>query len=235
MWFAVLGRLEVCRADGRPLPMPGPARRRLLAALLCRRGAVVSTRTLLDDLWGAAAPRSAVSSLHSHVARLRDDLGREEAGRARSPRVTVTGSPSTATTSTPAGSSGWPRGSPGSPDHRLRASIVTTAPCRCGATRRTSSSETRRSPFRSGSGWPSCARLPAERRTDVALAVRSRGRGGRRPRGAGPGRAVPRTGLGAARARAVPRRPAGRRPGGLPAGAQPAGRGPGRRARPGPA
>ena len=79
MWFGVLGRLEVHTADGNPLSLTGPARRTVLAALLCRRGRVVPASSLIDDLWGAAAPRSAAKTMQSHLVRLRDDLGRDDA------------------------------------------------------------------------------------------------------------------------------------------------------------
>jgi len=72
--FEVLGHLAVRRADGSDVPIPGPARRQLLAALLCRPGAVVGTTTLVEDLWGSAPPRSAVNTLRSHVVRLRAGL-----------------------------------------------------------------------------------------------------------------------------------------------------------------
>ncbi len=74
MWFGVLGHLEVQRADGVSVALPGPARRTVLAALLCRVGRVVSASALIDDLWGAAAPRSAGKTLQSHIVRLRHDL-----------------------------------------------------------------------------------------------------------------------------------------------------------------
>ena len=79
MRFGVLGRMEVRATDGMLVPISGPARRQLLAALLCRAGSLVSASTLIDDLWGATAPRTALTTLRSHVARLRDDLGRDVA------------------------------------------------------------------------------------------------------------------------------------------------------------
>ena len=72
--FEVLGHLAVRRADGTDVPVPGPSRRQLLAALLCRPGGIVSSATLVEDLWGSAPPRSAVNSLRSHVVRLRAAL-----------------------------------------------------------------------------------------------------------------------------------------------------------------
>jgi DNA-binding SARP family transcriptional activator/WD40 repeat protein len=48
----------------------------LLAALLSRPGALVTAATLVEDLWGSAPPRSALSSLRSHVMRLRASLAR---------------------------------------------------------------------------------------------------------------------------------------------------------------
>lgn len=74
MWFGILGHLVVSRSDGTPVDVPGPARRQLLAALVSRAGAVVTTATLIDDLWGSAPPRSAVNSLRSHIARVRTAL-----------------------------------------------------------------------------------------------------------------------------------------------------------------
>ncbi len=80
MWFGVLGHLEVQRADGATVALPGPARRKVLAALLCRVGRVVSASALIDDLWGAAAPRSAGKTLQSHIVRLRHDLAAADGG-----------------------------------------------------------------------------------------------------------------------------------------------------------
>lgn len=63
--------------SGRPLSIGGPIQRRLLASLLARAPAVVPADTLVDDVWGEAAPATAVRTLHSHVTRLRDALGRD--------------------------------------------------------------------------------------------------------------------------------------------------------------
>src|SRR5262249_28455525 len=41
---------------------------------------LVTAATLIDDLWGPTAPRSALATLRTHMARLRDDLGREQRG-----------------------------------------------------------------------------------------------------------------------------------------------------------
>ena len=74
--FGVLGALSVLDETGEPVRLGGPARRRLLAALLARVGRTVSVDTLIDDLWGDNPPATAEKTLQSHVVRLRDDLGR---------------------------------------------------------------------------------------------------------------------------------------------------------------
>ena len=86
VWFGVLGALTVVDEDGKPRGLAGPARRRLLAALLARVGCVVTRDTLVEDLWGDAPPPTAEKTLQSHVVRLRDALGRGEDG---SPLVTA--------------------------------------------------------------------------------------------------------------------------------------------------
>ena len=77
--FGVLGAVTVVD-DGGPRRLSGPARRRLLAALLARAPHPVATDTLIDDLWGDAPPATADKTLQSHVLRLRDDLGRDDSG-----------------------------------------------------------------------------------------------------------------------------------------------------------
>lgn len=76
MRFGVLGPLQVRESTGRVVRVPGPARRQVLAALLCRAGQTVTASTLMNDLWGDAPPRTAAKTLQSHIVRLRDDLGR---------------------------------------------------------------------------------------------------------------------------------------------------------------
>ena len=75
MDFGVLGSFSVT-AEGRPLALGGPVQRRLLAALVARAPLPVSPDMLIDDVWGESPPSTAVRTLHSHVARLRDALGR---------------------------------------------------------------------------------------------------------------------------------------------------------------
>jgi DNA-binding SARP family transcriptional activator len=66
----VLGRVEVLR-DGEPVNLGGRAERRVLALLVCARGAVVGSDQLCDALWGDSQPRTATRTLQSHVSRLR--------------------------------------------------------------------------------------------------------------------------------------------------------------------
>ncbi|WP_345711487.1 AfsR/SARP family transcriptional regulator, partial [Kineococcus glutinatus] len=74
----VLGPLEV-RRDGRVLPVRRGRPRRLLLALLLRRGVAVAPDTLVDQLWGDEPPQNAGNALQVLVSRLRgavagDDL-----------------------------------------------------------------------------------------------------------------------------------------------------------------
>jgi DNA-binding SARP family transcriptional activator/energy-coupling factor transporter ATP-binding protein EcfA2 len=80
MRIGVLGPLRV-EVDGRPLELGARVQRRLLAALVVHVGQVVSVNTLVDAVWGSAPPASAVKTLHSHVARLRDALAADRASR----------------------------------------------------------------------------------------------------------------------------------------------------------
>lgn len=73
MRFRVLGPVTVDGPDGTH-ELTGDRRRMLLAVLLAAGGDPVSVDRLVDALWGAAPPASAVTSLRSHVSRLRSDL-----------------------------------------------------------------------------------------------------------------------------------------------------------------
>ncbi|WP_445182759.1 BTAD domain-containing putative transcriptional regulator [Pseudonocardia sp. Cha107L01] len=74
MQFRILGTLEVT-ADGEPVALGGPKPRALLAALLLRPGAAVSTDRLVEAVWGDAPPPNALSALRAYVSRLRTVLG----------------------------------------------------------------------------------------------------------------------------------------------------------------
>jgi DNA-binding SARP family transcriptional activator/tetratricopeptide (TPR) repeat protein len=74
--FLVLGPLEV-RAARERLPLGGPRQRAVLADLLLHVGSVVSTDTLIDDLWGPEQPATAEAVVQNAVSRLRKTLGRE--------------------------------------------------------------------------------------------------------------------------------------------------------------
>ncbi|WP_026185003.1 AfsR/SARP family transcriptional regulator [Salinispora vitiensis] len=66
----ILGGVEVIGPRGRT-ELAGRRHRALVAALALRPGAVLPLWRLVEALWGERPPRTAVRSLHSHVARLR--------------------------------------------------------------------------------------------------------------------------------------------------------------------
>nr|MBA3908147.1 AfsR/SARP family transcriptional regulator [Pseudonocardiales bacterium] len=70
MEFRILGPLEAVDG-GSPVAVGGPKPRALLAALLLRPGAVVSTDRLVTAVWGATPPRDAIGALRAYVSRLR--------------------------------------------------------------------------------------------------------------------------------------------------------------------
>src|SRR3954454_12117277 len=80
MEFRILGSIEVVGEDG-PLPLGAPKQRALLAFLLLNANTVVSRDRLVDALWGAEPPKSAVSSLQVYVHGLRRALGGERIER----------------------------------------------------------------------------------------------------------------------------------------------------------
>jgi DNA-binding SARP family transcriptional activator/Tfp pilus assembly protein PilF len=81
--FGVLGPLELTR-DGRPILVNGPKLRVVLAALLLRANATVSTDRLVEHLWGVAPPATARKNTQLYVLRLRRILGDETVIETRS-------------------------------------------------------------------------------------------------------------------------------------------------------
>jgi DNA-binding SARP family transcriptional activator len=76
--FRLLGPVTVSRG-GVPVPLRAPMPRNLLAALLLSANRAVSTRRLIDTLWGDDPPVTAAASLHNHVRRLRASLAAGQA------------------------------------------------------------------------------------------------------------------------------------------------------------
>jgi len=74
--FRILGPLEVVDG-GRSLPLGGARERAVLALLLTRPNEVVSTDRLIDELWGAKPPRTALNTVQYYVSQLRKLLGAE--------------------------------------------------------------------------------------------------------------------------------------------------------------
>jgi len=84
--FRVLGPLEVEDDDG-PLEVAGQRQRALLIALLLHANEVVPTDRLVDDVWGASAPKTVAAALHNTISQLRRRLG--DALVTRSPGYTL--------------------------------------------------------------------------------------------------------------------------------------------------
>jgi DNA-binding SARP family transcriptional activator len=80
MDFRILGPLEVWDGE-RQLEVAGPKRRAVLAFLLLHANEVVGLDRLVDQLWGENAPRNAAAALHTHVSRLRKQLGSDVIAR----------------------------------------------------------------------------------------------------------------------------------------------------------
>jgi DNA-binding SARP family transcriptional activator/ABC-type branched-subunit amino acid transport system substrate-binding protein len=72
--FRLLGPLEIWQGDER-LDLGAPKQRTLLALLLIRRGTVMSTDRLIDELWGERPPQTAAKGVQVYVSGLRKALG----------------------------------------------------------------------------------------------------------------------------------------------------------------
>lgn len=75
MRYQLLGPVTVTGPDG-PLPVAGPKRLAVLAALLLNANRVVSERKLSDLVWGNDPPSSVRGQIQVHVSELRKLLGR---------------------------------------------------------------------------------------------------------------------------------------------------------------
>ncbi|MFG3030020.1 BTAD domain-containing putative transcriptional regulator [Streptomyces sp. NPDC048253] len=84
--FAVLGAVRVFRGDAE-LGLGGPQERAFLALLLVGAGRPVAVSEIVDVLWGAAPPRSAVNVVRRHVGSLRRLLEPGLAARAEGRRL----------------------------------------------------------------------------------------------------------------------------------------------------
>ncbi|MEU0036468.1 AfsR/SARP family transcriptional regulator [Streptomyces sp. NPDC006333] len=91
MRIDVLGAVRALGDDGSPIDLGGPRHREVLARLVAAEGRMVTTDTLVDDLW-TDPPTRAVGALRTFVAALRRAL---EPGRPPRdpPRVLVTEGP----------------------------------------------------------------------------------------------------------------------------------------------
>lgn len=74
MKFGILGPLVVWR-DGHEVSIGAAKQRALLVLLLLRRGELVPTETLVDELWGERPPATAVKVVQVYVSQLRKALG----------------------------------------------------------------------------------------------------------------------------------------------------------------
>ncbi|MFP4635755.1 MAG: BTAD domain-containing putative transcriptional regulator, partial [Nitriliruptoraceae bacterium] len=81
MEFRLLGPFAVVTGE-REVALPSARQRTILAVLLAADGQPVSADRLIDALWGATPPSSAIKTLRSHVSQLRRDLGALEDGAA---------------------------------------------------------------------------------------------------------------------------------------------------------
>ena len=75
MEFRILGPLEVIGDNGRPISLPAPKVRALLALLLLNRNHVVPSDVLVDELWDEEPPATAAKTLQVYVSQLRKALG----------------------------------------------------------------------------------------------------------------------------------------------------------------
>ncbi|MFJ3441142.1 BTAD domain-containing putative transcriptional regulator [Streptomyces sp. NPDC086081] len=91
MRIDVLGAVRAFHDDGEPVGLGGPRHREVLARLVAAEGRMVTTDTLVDDLW-TDPPARAVGAVRTFVAALRRALEPDRPPRVP-PRVLVTEGP----------------------------------------------------------------------------------------------------------------------------------------------
>ncbi len=92
MRIEVLGSIRATQADGTPAPLGGPRHRELLGRLVAAEGRMVTTDTLVDDLWPEHPPPRAIGAVRTFVAALRRALEPDRPPRTP-PRVLLTEGP----------------------------------------------------------------------------------------------------------------------------------------------
>lgn len=70
LWLTLLGPLEAS-ASGTPLSLGPPGQRAVLGLLLMDPGVLVRRDAIVDALWGASPPRTAIDLVQAHVSRIR--------------------------------------------------------------------------------------------------------------------------------------------------------------------
>ncbi|WP_197363163.1 AfsR/SARP family transcriptional regulator [Streptomyces clavuligerus] len=77
--FRLLGPVGAWAGE-RHIPLGTPQQRAVLTMLVFHRGAVVTSQTLVDGVWGEEAPRRAQGTVRTYVSRLRAAFAEAEAG-----------------------------------------------------------------------------------------------------------------------------------------------------------
>ncbi|MFD7718601.1 BTAD domain-containing putative transcriptional regulator, partial [Streptomyces sp. NPDC059814] len=88
MRIDVLGAVQAWHDDGRPISLGGPRHREVLGRLVAAEGRMVTTESMIDDLW-TDPPAGAVGALRTFVAALRRAIEPDRPPRTP-PRVLVT-------------------------------------------------------------------------------------------------------------------------------------------------
>lgn len=87
MRFLILGPLEVRSDDGRPVRVRASKQRMLLAMLLLHANATVTDQALVDAIWEAEPPPSAIANLRTYASAVRRLLSAGSAGAATGARL----------------------------------------------------------------------------------------------------------------------------------------------------